>query len=160
MKRLALTIALLLAGCAADRSARPDVDGGASGNSAPILRIEADPDANNRHPVAVDVVRVADGALARRLGSLDAAGWFRDRAALNGEAAGRIAIASWEMVPGQSVILRSLPPFAASPSATIVFARYGTPGVHRQALDGASAPDIRLGHDGFTVAPLPKDTAP
>ncbi len=160
MKRLALTIALLLAGCAADRSARPDANGGASGSSAPILRIVADADTNNRHPVAIDVVRVADGELARRLGSLDAASWFRDRAALNGEAPGRIAIASWEMVPGQSVILRSLPPFAATPSATIVFARYRTPGVHRQSLDGASALDIRLGRNGFIVAPLPKDTAP
>lgn len=160
MKRLALTIALLLSGCAADRSARPDADGGASGTSAPILRITADADANDRRPVAVDVVRVADGALARRLGSLDAASWFRDRAFLNGEAADRIAIASWEMVPGQSVILRSLPPFAATPTATIVFARYGTPGVHRQSLDGGGALDIRLGRSGFTVAPLPKDTAP
>lgn len=160
MKRLALTTALLLAGCAADRSAHPDTNGGANGTSAPILRIIADTDANDRHPVAVDVVRVADGALAHRLGSLDAASWFRDRAALNGEAAGRIAIASWEMVPGQSVILHSLPPFAANPAATIVFARYGTPGVHRQSLDGAGALDIRLGRNGFTVAPLPKDTAP
>lgn len=160
MKRLALTIALLLAGCAADRSARPDANGGASGNSAPILRIEADADANDRHPVAVDVVRVVDGELARRLGSLDAASWFRDRSTLNGEAAGQIAIASWEMVPGQSVILHSLPPFASNPAATIVFARYGTPGVHRQSLDGAGALDIRLGRNGFTVATLPKDTAP
>lgn len=160
MKRLTLTIALLLAGCAANRSPHPGADGGASSTSAPILRITADADANDRHPVAVDVVRVADGALARRLGSLDAVSWFRDRAALNGEASGQIAIASWEMVPGQSVILRSLPPFAATPSATIVFARYRTPGVHRQSLDGAGALDIRLGRNGFTVAPLPKDTAP
>ena len=160
MKRLALTIALLLAGCAADKSARPGADGGASGASVPVLRITADADANDRHPVAVDVVRVADGALARRLGSLDAASWFHDRATLNGEAAGRIAITSWEMVPGQSVILRGLPPFAATPTAIIVFARYGTPGVHRQSLDGAGALDIRLGRNGFIVAPLPKDTAP
>ncbi|MBP2308434.1 hypothetical protein [Azospirillum melinis] len=158
MKRTALTIALLLAGCAADGSRQPVTDGGV--DPAPMLRITADAEANGRRPVAVDVVRVADSALARRVGSLDAAGWFRERAALNGEAAGRIAIASWELVPGQSVILRSLPPFAATPTATIVFARYGMPGVHRQSLDGMSALDIRLGRDGFTVAPLPKDTAP
>lgn len=158
MKRLALTIALLLAGCAADGSMRRVTDGGK--DPAPVLRITADAEANGRRPVAVDVVRVADSVLARRVGSLDAASWFRERAALNGEAAGRIAIASWELVPGQSVILRSLPPFAATPTATIVFARYGTSGLHRQSLDGMSALDIRLGRDGFTVAPLPKDTAP
>jgi len=158
MKRLAPTIALLLAGCAADASVQRFTDGGKDGT--PVLRIVADAEANGRRPVAVDVVRVADSALARRIGSLDAAGWFRERAALNGEATGRIAIASWELVPGQSVILRSLPPFAATPTATIVFARYGMPGVHRQSLDGMSALDIRLERDGFTVAPLPKDTAP
>ena len=162
MRRLALTIALLLAGCAADKAAPSTMDGGME--TTPMLRITADADANGRRPVAVDVVRVADPALARRLGTLDAASWFRDRVALNGEAAGRIAIASWEMVPGQSVILRSLPPFAATPSATIVFARYGTPGAHRallgQSPDGASQLDIRLGRDGFTMAPLPRDTAP
>ncbi|MBK1837424.1 hypothetical protein JHL17_08350 [Azospirillum sp. YIM B02556] len=160
MKRLSLAFALLLAACAADKPARPDASGDTGGNSAPMLRIVADADANDRRPVAVDVVRVADEGLAHRLGMLDAAGWFRDRSILNGEAAGRIAIASWEMVPGQSVILRSLPPFAATPSSTLVFARYGTPGAHRRSLDGAGGLDIRLGRDGFSLAPLAKDAAP
>lgn len=155
MKRLVPAIALLLAGCATGEPSRPTADG-----STAMLRITADADANDRRPVAVDVVRVADAALARRIGMLDAASWFRDRAALHGEAAGRIAIASWEMVPGQSVVLRSLPPFAATPSATVVFARYGTPGAHRQLLNGGAPLDVRLGRDGFTVAPLPKETAP
>lgn len=155
MKRLVPAIALLLAGCATSEPSRPTAD-----SSTAMLRITADADANDRRPVAVDVVRVADAALARRIGMLDAASWFRDRAALHGEAAGRIAIASWEMVPGQSVVLRSLPPFAATPSATVVFARYGTPGAHRQLLNGGAPLDVRLGRDGFTVAPLPKETAP
>ncbi len=159
MKHLVPAIALLLAGCATGEPARPTAD-----TSAPILRIMADADANDRRPVAVDVVRVADAALARRIGMLDAATWFRERAALHGESAGRIAIASWEMVPGQSVILRSLPPFAAppsaTPSATVVFARYGTPGAHRHMLDGAAALDVRLGRDAFTVVPLTKESAP
>lgn len=154
MKRLVPAIALLLAGCTTGEPDRPMAD-----TSIPMLRIMADADANDRRPVAVDVVRVADAALARRIGMLDAATWFRERAALHGEAAGRIAIASWEMVPGQSVVLRSLPPFAAAPSAMVVFARYGTPGAHRQMLDGTAAPDVRLGRDGFTVAPLPKESA-
>ncbi|MFP5517928.1 MAG: hypothetical protein ACLGJC_33225 [Alphaproteobacteria bacterium] len=155
MKHLVPAIALLLAGCAMGESARPAADA-----STPMLRIMADADANDRRPVAVDVVRVADAASARRIGLIDAATWFRDRAALHAEAVGRIAIASWEMVPGQNVVLNSLPPFAATPSATIVFARYSTPGAHRHRLDGAAALDIRLGRDGFTVAPLPKEIAP
>lgn len=161
MMRLATALALLLAGCAADRTAQSPAAGGAETDaSAPMLRIVADADANARRPVAVDLVRVADEALARRLGTLDAPDWFRDRATLHREADGRIAIASWEIVPGQSVILRSLPPFAAAPSATIVFARYDTPGPHRQRLDGVVPTDIRLGRDDFRVAPLSGAIAP
>ncbi|WP_372394658.1 hypothetical protein ABMY26_01230 [Azospirillum sp. HJ39] len=155
MKHLVPAIALLLAGCAAGGPDRPTVDA-----SIPMLRIVADADANRRRPVAVDVVRVADAATARRIGMLDAATWFRERAALHGEAAGRIAIASWEIVAGQSVAVRSLPPVDAPPSATVIFARYGTPGAHRHLLDGTAALDVRLERDGFTVTPLPKEIAP
>ena len=145
--RLAMALALTLAGCAA----------GMKNADAPMLRIVAEPDANGRRPVAVDVVRVADPALAGTLAGLDAAGWFRDRETLSAEAGSRIAIASWEMVPGQSVLLHSLPPFAANPSATVVYARYGTPGAHRQVLDDAGALDVRLGRESFTVAPLTEE---
>ncbi|SMH47039.1 hypothetical protein [Azospirillum agricola] len=157
MRHAAMAIALLLGGCAAAGTpAGPDA--GAAG--APVLRIAADPDANGRRPVAVDVVRVADPALARRLDGLDAAAWFRSRTALRGEAAGRIAIASWEMVPGQSVLLHSLPPFAAAPVETIVYALYATPGAHRQSVAGAAALDVRLQRDGFTAGPLAAGGAP
>lgn len=148
-----MALALTLTGCAAGAPA-PRMGSA----DAPVLRIVAEPDANGRRPVAVDVVRVAEPALAGRLAGLDAASWFRDRERLNAEAGSRIAIASWEMVPGQSVLLHSLPPFAATPSATVVYARYGAPGVHRQALDGAGALDVRLGRESFTVAPLTEET--
>lgn len=157
MKRLAIVptmiLALTLGGCAAGVPAP-----GVGRADAPVLRIVADPDANGRRPVAVDVVRVADPALAGRLAGLDAAGWFRDREALSAEAGSRIAIASWEMVPGQSVLLHSLPPFATTPSQTLVYARYGAPGTHRQTLDGAGGLDVRLGRESFTVAPLTEGT--
>lgn len=156
MKRFAIILALTLAGCAAGAPAP-----GTGRANMPVLRIVAEPDANGRRPVAVDVVRVADPALAGRLAGLDAMGWFRDREALSAEAGNRIAIASWEMVPGQSVLLHSLPPFApspATPTQTLVYARYGAPGAHRQTLDGADALDVRLGRETFTVAPLTEGT--
>lgn len=153
MKRLAIILALTLAGCASGTPAP-----GVGRADAPVLRIVAEPDANGRRPVAVDVVRVADPALAGRLAGLDAAGWFRDREALSAEAGNRIAIASWEMVPGQSVLLHSLPPFATAPTQTLVYALYGAPGAHRQTLDGAGALDVRLGRESFTVAPLTEGT--
>ncbi|CAO3450365.1 hypothetical protein [Azospirillum argentinense] len=153
MKRLAIILSLTLAGCAAGA---PTPSAGRT--DVPVLRIVAESDANGRRPVAVDVVRVTDPALAGRLAGLDAAGWFRDREALSAEGGNRIAIASWEMVPGQSVLLHSLPPFATTPTQTLVYALYGAPGAHRQTLDGAGALDVRLGRDSFTVAPLTEGT--
>ncbi|PWC44226.1 type VI secretion protein [Azospirillum sp. TSO22-1] len=132
---------LLLQGCAAAAPA-PGVD---------ALHIEADAVANGRRPVAVDVVRVGDAALAERLDGLDAAAWFRTRIALRREAGGRIAIASWEVVPGQTIALHSLPPYAATPVATFVYARYATPGAHRARLAGAAPVRLRLGPDGFAA---------
>ncbi|MBP2227819.1 type VI secretion system protein [Azospirillum agricola] len=154
MKRAAMLLALLLGGCAMGNSAGSPAGSATETAGAPVLRIAADPDANGRRPVAVDVVRVADPALARRLDGLDAAAWFRGRAALRLEAAGRIAIASWEMVPGQSVLLHSLPPFAATPVETIVYALYATSGAHRRSVAGATALDVQLQRDGFTAGPL------
>ncbi len=136
---------LLLQGCAA---ATPGTATGAQGDA---VRIEADAEANGRRPVAVDVVRVSDAALAQRLETLDAAGWFRARAGLRREAGGRIAIASWEVVPGQTVALQNLPPYAATPVATFVYALYAKPGAHRTRLAGATPVSLRLGPDGFTA---------
>ncbi len=162
MKRAAMVMAMVLGGCAASTlggtsGAAPDrAPVGAA--DKPALRILADADANGRRPVALDVVRVADPEMARRLDGLDAAAWFRTRTALVKESAGRLAVTSWEMVPGQTVQLHSLPPFAASsgaatPAATVIFARYAAPGLHRRAIPGAPALQIRLERDGFTAQP-------
>lgn len=155
--RAAVLAALLMAtGCATGTP--PAASDGA--DRAVVLRIDAADDANGRRPVAVDVVRAGDAAMARRLDELDAAAWFRARTALRAEGGARIAIASWEMVPGQSVALRGLPPFAATPVATFVYARYATPGPHRQRLDGNPPLAVRLGRDGFAAEPLAGGAAP
>lgn len=135
--------ALLLQGCAAALPASaPDVE---------AVRIEADTAANGRRPVALDIVRVSDAALVDRLDGLDAAAWFRTRAGLRHEAGGRIAIASWEVVPGQTIALHSLPPYAAAPVVTFIYALYAAPGAHRARLAGAPPVRLRLGPDGFTT---------
>ncbi|MCG5240582.1 hypothetical protein MCW82_12455 [Azospirillum doebereinerae] len=142
--------ALALSGCA-----QGPATAGRNADAAPVvLRIAADPDANGRRPVAVDVVRAGDTAMAARLGSMDAASWFHARDTLRNEGTARIAIVSWEVVPGQNVALGSLPPFAATPVATFVYALYAAPGLHRQRVDGGAPLAVRLGRDGFTLETL------
>lgn len=144
---LLMAALLTLPGCALVRSAQ------APSAEAPLLRIVADAEANGRRPVALDVVRAGDAAMASRLDGLDAASWFRERPALHGAGGQRIAITSWEMVPGQSVVLNSLPPFAATPVATYVYALYATPGLHRLRVDGGAPIALRLGRDDLALAP-------
>lgn len=144
-----MVMALLLGGCALNAPDRTPT----AATDKPALRILADADANGRRPVALDVVRVADADMAGRLDALDAAAWFRTRTALVKEGAGRLAVTSWEMVPGQTVQLHSLPPFAAKPAVTVIYARYATPGPHRRTIPGAPALEIRLERDGFTAQP-------
>ena len=147
-----MVMAFLLGGCA--------LSAPVGATDKPALRILADADANGRRPVALDVVRVADADTARRLDALDAAAWFRARTALVKESAGSLAVTSWEMVPGQTAQLHSLPPFAATPAATVVYARYATPGLHRQTIPGAAALEIRLERDGFTAQTIAEGETP
>ncbi len=148
---MAMAALLLGPGCAFENPLAARSTGAAERTA--VLRIIADADANGRRPVAVDVVRVADQGLAQRLATLDAAGWFRMRTALRAEGAGRIAIVSWEVVPGQAIALHSLPPFAGPTVATFAYALYAVPGLHRQRLADDAAPTLRLGRDGFTMEP-------
>lgn len=149
----AMAALLLGPGCAFENPLAARSKGAAETDRTTVLRIMADADANGRRPVAVDVVRVADQELAQRLATLDAAGWFRTRTALRAESGSRIAIVSWEVVPGQTIALHSLPPFAAPTAATFAYALYAASGLHRQRLAGDVAPTLRLGRDGFTVEP-------
>jgi len=159
MAKTAVTMGALLAlaGCALQGPAA----GGRNAEAGPaVLRIAADPDANGRRPIAVDVVRAGDTAMAARLGAMDAATWFSARSTLRNEGTARIAIVSWEVVPGQTVALNSLPPFAATPVATFVYALYAAPGLHRQRVEGGAPLAVRLGRDGFTLEPTAGGGAP
>lgn len=114
-----------------------------------LVSLAAEADSNGGQPVAVDVLRVADAALDAHLAGMDAAQWFRSRERILRDHPGGLAVTSWEVVSGQRIALRSLPPFDGAPVSVVVFANYQTPGAHRLTLPPDSPVHIALEAQGF-----------
>lgn len=137
---LALALGFACSGCAAicGLDARGSVE------------IVADPFANDRSAIAVDVVAVRGEAMAAKLAELSAGQYFVAREQIRRDSSGRIAISGWEIAPGQSVGPESVS-FECGVDAVFVFASYRTPGVHRMRLPDLDDVRILLGPVGFEV---------
>lgn len=118
------------------------------------IQIVADSDANDRRPIPVDLVRVGSVTLAEKLAAVPAADWFNNRRQIQQDNPGSIGVVSWEVVPGQRINLRDLPPYDGRTVAIIVYARYGTPADHRYRVASEDAIVIHLLKDLFTVTTL------
>lgn len=114
------------------------------------VEIIADPSANDRSAIAVDVVAVRGEALAERLATLSASHYFLAREQIERDASGRIGVSGWEIAPGQTVGPQSVS-FECGVDAVFVFASYRTPGVHRMRLTDLDDVRIVLGPEGFEV---------
>ncbi len=114
------------------------------------VEIIADPAANDRSAIAVDVVAVRGEALAEKLAELSASQYFLAREQIERDASGRIGVSGWEIAPGQTVGPESVS-FECGVDAVFVFASYRTPGVHRMRLPDLDDVRIVLGPQGFEV---------
>lgn len=112
----------------------------------------ATPDANGNVAVAVDLVFIMDDLAAQQISVLSAHDYFERRAQLKRDFGAGLQVRSWELAPGQ--ILRDAP---VSPTCnrvrTLLFARYSTPGDHRQVLTGGGPLVVSLAATDFTVSP-------
>ncbi len=112
----------------------------------------ATPDANANAAIAVDLVLISDKLAAQQITPLAAEEYFVRRAQLERDFPTGMLIRSWELAPGQ--IERDSP---VSPGcnrvSTLLFARYASPGAHRQVLQPASAIVVTLDAANFTVSP-------
>lgn len=116
------------------------------------MTIIAEPDANRMSAVAVDLLFISDPLAAQQIAPLTAQDYFNRRAQLERDFPSGLVIRSWEVTPGQ--ILRDV---AVHPNCnrvrTLLFARYATPGDHRQSLGNASSLEVSLKREDFTVSP-------
>lgn len=116
------------------------------------VTLVADADANRTSAVAVDLLFISDPLAAQQIAPLTAEAYFSRRAQLERDFPTGLVIRSWEITPGQ--ILRDA---AVHPDCnrvrTLLFARYGTPGDHRQSLGDAGSVVVSLKREDFTVSP-------
>lgn len=118
------------------------------------IQLLADSDSNGRRPVPVDVVRVNNLALADQLAKVPSQEWFANRAQILRDNPRSADIVSWEVVPGQRIGLREMPPFDGRVVAVFVFAGYTTPADHRFRVASDDAVVVHLLKDTFTVETL------
>jgi hypothetical protein len=112
----------------------------------------ATPDANGDAAIAVDLLFITDPLAAQQIAGLSAQDYFSRRVQLQRDFPVGMQVRSWELAPGQ--ILRNTP---VHPSCnrvrTLLFARYATPGDHRQVLGGSDSTVVSLGAQDFSVSP-------
>jgi len=109
-------------------------------------------DANDDTAVSVDLVFIDDELAAQALSALSAEEYFTRREQLRRDFGDGVRTYSWGLAPGQ--IVRDAPLRATCNRArTLLFARYATPGEHRQVLGPAAAIVVALGARDFSVEP-------
>jgi type VI secretion system protein len=144
---LLLSLSAILCGC---------------GSRQLTIRIDIVPNSNDNSAIAVDVVSVANGDLAKQISKLTAADWFRDKNdyLMTDSKPGTLSVKSGEWIAGQKGIpdikipapKRLKVPIVGAPAPTvIVFANYLTPGPHRATLQPDKLTTILLGQDDLQV---------
>lgn len=116
-----------------------------------LFTVRADSAANRSTPVPVDLVVVFDKKLVDELGALPAREWFAKRAQFSRDHPTGYWVASWELVPGQTLPLQRLPYRRRGARAAFVFADYLERGDHRVRIDPFRAATVVLTADSVTV---------
>lgn len=112
-------------------------------------------DANQKSPVALDLLLVYDKRLLKKLENMSASAWFAKRQQFRMDYPNRRGFESceWEWVPGQDIPILKLP-LKAKAKGGLIFANYFTPGEHRARIRPNSNIRIDLLEEAFSVEPL------
>lgn len=108
-------------------------------------------DANNTHPILVDLVFVYDEEFLGQLETMTARQWFEYR---EGNAGIPEEQAFWltnEIAPGKSLTITDFPDSKNTAMALVIFADYDFPGVHRFIVGDDRMVNVRLMEDNFVV---------
>lgn len=114
--------------------------------------ITAADDANNRSPVPLDVVLTHNPMVIEKLGQLTAGEYFRQRKQLLRDFPNQMLIASWEIVPGQTID-EVLHEDTSKVYAAYLFADFQSPGAHRALLPKAQTFMVHLARSDFVIKP-------
>ncbi|OQX27613.1 MAG: hypothetical protein BWK80_04440 [Desulfobacteraceae bacterium IS3] len=109
------------------------------------VAVKISEDANQNHPVSMDLVFVYDEKLMEELLKLSAKEWLekRDQIKRDHVEGKGLDIWGWEWTPGQEIPVQELP-LNANAEAALIFADYLSPGAHRIRVDPFKDITIRL----------------
>jgi type VI secretion system protein len=117
------------------------------------LALAASDDANNDSPVAVDVVFVTDKTLLARIAELPASKWFSVRGDLVATFPDSIRYQSWELVPGQRLVVPGDKLRGPRVAGVFVFADYPGPRANRVRVEQFKGRlVVQLGDNAFSVS--------
>lgn len=117
-----------------------------------MMKVDVSPQANNKNPVALDLVLVKDKKLLKELMKISASEWFekRNQYRLDYPKETGLNAGSWEWVPGQVVTIDPMP-LKFKVAGGLIFANYFTPGAHRATIDPSKSVVITLGAEDIAV---------
>jgi type VI secretion system protein len=115
---------------------------------------EVDEKLNNDAPVTVDLVIVYEEALLKELAKLTASQYFAKKEQIRRDAGETIDVYTYEIVPGQTLAPQPVKPNHVTGQGALVFARYATPGDHRQAIGPDREVTLQMGTKDFKVIPV------
>jgi type VI secretion system protein len=122
------------------------------------ITVDIADNANQNSPIAVDLVVVYNEKLMEQLMGMTAAQWFAQRSQIRRDYLDGAGFDSWgwEWVPGQKVPVQRLP---LKPAAIggVIYAKYITPGAHRNRINPFDDVTILLREKDFAVN-IPNDT--
>ena len=110
------------------------------------------PTTNGGNAIAVALVMISDPNAARQITGLSADAFFTQQAQLRRDFPGGFTVQSWGLAPGQVARDQDVNG-TCNRVGTLLFARYASPGDHRQTLTGQSTITVTLGETDFTVGP-------
>ncbi|HEY1608068.1 MAG TPA: hypothetical protein VGG24_02270 [Paraburkholderia sp.] len=122
------------------------------------MRITASDDMNDNSPISVDVVLVSDKTLLARLAEMPASKWFASRQDLVNAYPKGIRYLSWEVVPGQRLVVPGDVFSGPRVAGAFVFADYPGPGAHSVRLDNFKGHlVVQLNGNAFTASTSKND---
>jgi hypothetical protein len=110
------------------------------------------PSTNDGNAIAVALVMISDETAAKQIGALSADAFFTQQTQLQRDFPGGFLVRAWGLAPGQVARDQSVDG-TCNRASTLLFARYASPGDHRQVLTGKSTITVTLGDTDFSVGP-------
>lgn len=110
------------------------------------------PTTNDGNAIAIALVMISDETAAKQIGALSADAFFTQQTQLQRDFPGGFIVRAWGLAPGQAAHDQSVNG-TCNRVSTLLFARYASPGDHRQVLTSKGTITVTLGDTDFSVGP-------